>query len=169
LGHEQHEQTSLRIVINTPAELVLIHRPRVLPLLLATFVVAVTARAIAQIESMTISDLIGTVLGVSTGGIFFFLVSRRGEFRFDAASGELHWERWDFMSRVNGTTKLASIEGVDIETNRHGEGEADRVVLLTKEGRIPLTWHYSGIDPHRQTVEAIRIWMHEHGFGEPVA
>jgi hypothetical protein len=161
------EEHIMRVVVNTPAELVASHRPRLLPALLGTLVVAVAARAVMQYESMATAEIVGTVLGVATAAVIVGLVSRSSEFRFDAVSGELRWKRWGFLSRSHGTIALESIERVIIGTNHDGEGEADRVVLITKQGRLPLTWHYSSIEPHEQTAQAIRLWLREHGISEP--
>ena len=159
----------MRVMVNTPAELIARHRPRVLPLLFSFIVVALVVRVVVRYESMTGADIAGTVLGVATGAIIVVLVSRSSEFRFDAVSGELRWKRWGFVSRSHGTVVLESIAGVTIETNRHGEGEAERVVLLTKHGRLPLTWHYSAVEPHEKTIHAIRLWLRDHGVGDPAA
>ncbi len=44
------------------------------------------------------------------------------------------------------------------------EGQSCRVVLATRHGRVPLTWHYSTIEPHTDIARAICRWLRLHGI-----
>lgn len=153
----------MRVVENTTAELVARHRPRFLPWLPVALAVALAVRAIRHFESLDASDLLGTALGIATAAAIAILMRRRSEFRFDAGTRQVNWVTEHFRSRTTGSASLDDITAVCIETNRSGEGAGDRVVLVTAAERIPLTWHFSGIEPHRETAQAIRTWLRDHG------
>ena len=157
----------MKVTINTQSELVFRHRPRILPLLLGLLVLAVVVQAFLEFETMSGKDLIGTVLGVSVCTVIVGLASRQSEFHFDTARGDLRWAQWGPFWRSQGVLRLEEIGGVTIETNRYGAGECNRVVLLTRQGRLPLTWHYSSFEPHSKIAEAIRLWLNDRGFGKP--
>lgn len=153
----------MRVVENTPAELVARHRPRLLPWLPVALAVALAVRAVRHFESLDASDLVGTALGIATAAAIAFLMARRSEFRFDAETRRVNWVVEHFRSRVTGSASLDDITAVCIETNSGGDTSGDRVVLVTEAERVPLTWHFSGIEPHRETARAIRTWLRDHG------
>jgi hypothetical protein len=160
----------VRVVVNTPAELVARHRPRLLPWLPAALALALALRAIRHFDSLDASDLVGTALGIVTALAIAILMGRRSEFRFDADTRQLTWMREQIRSRATGSTAIDDIIAVSIETNQSGDSTGDRVVLVTDAERLPLTWHYSGIEPHRETAQAIRVWLRDHGVrlqGDP--
>jgi len=125
--------------------------------------VALAFRAVRHFDSLDASDLVGTALGIATAAAIAILMGRRSEFRFDAGTRQVNWVTEHFRSRVTGSAALDDITAVCIETNSHGDGSADRVVLVTAAERLPLTWHFSGIEPHRETARAIRTWLRDHG------
>lgn len=81
----------MRVVVNTPAELVARHRPRLLPWLPGALAVALALRAIRHFESLDASDLVGTALGIATAVTIAILMGRRSEFRFDAGTRRVNW------------------------------------------------------------------------------
>ena len=154
----------MRVVVETPEELIIRHRPWVLPLLLAALVLGLLLRTLANYSSTGTSDLVGTALGVVTGTMILALVARRSEFRCDARLRQLQWKQRGLLSSSGGILPLEDICGLSMETDNHRDGPADRVVLLTTRGRLPLTPHYSGMEPHRQTRRAIRGWLCAQGL-----
>ena len=154
----------MKVVVNTPAELIARHRPVVLPLVVGLLTLATAVQATSRYGSLAVGDAVGYVLGLATGVVIFVLVSGGSEVRFDAASGEVGWRRRVFLSTMQGKTPLASITGVAVVTDRHSDAGAQRVVVSTSDGPLPLTWHYSGIEPHEETAKAVRVWLKEHGY-----
>lgn len=157
----------VRVIVNTPATLVARHRARVLPGLLATFPVYVAYRALVTHDALSAGGIIGHVLGVATGVVIVALAARESEFRFDATTATLYWRTRGWRHRSHGAVRLADIQAVTIETNDTGDGPAQRVALITTAGRVPLTSHYSSVEPHEDTARTINRWLLDHGFVRP--
>lgn len=155
----------MRVIVNTPATLVARHRARVLPALLATFFAYVAYHALTEHDSLSTGRLVGHVLSVAMGVVIIALVARESEFRFDAATATVYWQRRGWRDRSRGAVRLADIQVATIETNDTGDGPAQRVALVTTAGRLPLTSHYSSVEPHEETARAINLWLCQHGFG----
>jgi hypothetical protein len=93
------------------------------------------------------------------------MMSTRTEFRFDAKSRKLKWhERLPFVE-ASGVIAFSELTGVSVQSLDDSDGVSYRVVLHIRTGDIPLTRHYSTVEPHEETARRIGVWMRAHDVG----
>jgi hypothetical protein len=92
-----------------------------------------------------------------------YLFATRSEFRFDATARKVHWyERRPFSSAA-GTLGFDALTGISVQRDNGVDGAVYRVVLHASDADLPLTRHYSNVEPHAETAQRITDWLHGHG------
>ncbi len=92
-------------------------------------------------------QLIGAVLSAVVFGIGAAVCYENNLFRFDLVRRELVWRTGRLWRRRQGTVPFADIESVAIERGpsiRASSSSTHRLVLVTKDGKIPLSSAYLG-------------------------
>src|SRR5439155_18756770 len=152
----------MRIIKDNPARLAIVHRPRILPAFFLGCALVLGVSLLVWFGELRLHKQIGIMSGIFLCALASALTATQSECRFDALSGQVSWIHRGVLSRSSGELPLQAIEGVRVETDRDAEGQSCRVVLATRHGRVPLTWHYSTIEPHMDIARAICRWLRLH-------
>lgn len=101
------------------------------------------------------------LIGASITCLLFFLLSETSEFVFDAATRRLTWSRRVGPRRSSGIVPFDHIEQVVIRTALGSDAVApsQRIVMLTRNGELPLTASYSPSDEHQANAERLRSFL----------
>ena len=90
-------------------------------------------------------QLVGGALSVPIFGLGAILCYENNSFTFDLAGRQLVWSKWRLLRPEGGTMPLADIESVVVERCRASRSSSShRMVLVTKQGKIPLSNAYLG-------------------------
>ena len=157
----------MRIIKDNPARLAIVHRPRILPAFFLGCALVLGVSLLVWFGELRLHKQIGIMSGIFLCALASALTATQSECRFDARSGQVSWIYRGVFARSSGELPLQAIEGVGVETDRDAEGQSYRVVLETRHGRVPLTWHYSTIEPHTDIARAICRWLRLHGIEVP--
>ncbi len=149
----------MKVASNTPDQLVLEHRPRILPSVVGLLTLGVAIDAWWTRASLDAGDWTGLALGLAVGGFITYLVALPSRVVFSAAKREVCWEHHGWPGKASGCCPFDELEGVQAVVDPDTEGHGERVVLLTQRGRVPLTRHYSGTDPSADLAATIRAWL----------
>ena len=101
----------------------------------------------------------GGLLGLAVCGTGLIATCTWTVFRFDAVSGTLKWRRRGLFSLTQGELPLAEIVSVRVGSWWDTDGKMHRVVLLLRDGSLPMTAHFSGTDNSERMAESIRQWL----------
>lgn len=151
----------MRIASNTTTELVLEHRPIVLPALGAALCAAVVFQTLQSAASLSASEWAGASAGILVGGFITYLMALPSRVVFDSSRREIRLRHSGWPGRGENRCAFDDVTGVEVQED--SSIGAKRVVLLTSRGPIPLTRHFSGIEPHRKTASTIQKWLRGHG------
>lgn len=101
------------------------------------------------------------LIGASITCLLFLLLSETSDFIFDAGTGRLSWTRRVGLVRRAGTVPFEAIEHVVIRTALGSDSVApsQRIVLLTRNGELPLTASYSPSDAHAENAERLLAFL----------
>lgn len=101
------------------------------------------------------------LIGASITCLLFFLLSETSDFVFDAATRRLTWTRRVGPRRRTGIVPFEEIEQVVVRTALGSDAVApsQRIVLLTRNGELPLTASYSPSDEHAENAERLRTFL----------
>jgi hypothetical protein len=146
--------------------LVLEHRPLVVPAIAAAVVIGVIIQTVEAAPTLGLGEWVAAGMGILAGSFISYLSALRTQIVFDAARGDVRWQHFGWPGRVRGSCPLAEVTGVQV---LGGSSGAERVVLSTSSGVIPLTRHFVGIDPHEQNAAAVREWLSHWPPDPPVA
>jgi hypothetical protein len=132
----------------------------VVPGLAAALVIGVAVQALGSASSLAIGEWVATSAGVLVGSCIAYLSALPSHVVFDAARDEVRWQHRGWPGQLRGSCLLADMKGVrvDADTSR-----AERLVLVTSAGVVPLTRHFSGIEPHAANAAAVKEWLELHG------
>lgn len=151
---------SMKVAKHSPELLVLQHRPVWLPAFFGAACFFIGYKFVADFNEMTTWELVGACMAGLAFGLFTMLSSIRTTVSFDAQRGEVSWCHQGVFSGDEGRVELNAIQSVILERQPLSRGTGSyRVVLLTSNGAIPLTPHYSGVEPHEENATAIRDWL----------
>jgi hypothetical protein len=153
----------MRVVSSTPASLVLAHRPVVVPAIAAALVVGVIYETAGDAPTLGAGQWAAAGMGILVGCFISYLSALRTRIVFDAARGEVRWKHSGWPGRGLGSCPLAEVAGVEVISSPG----AERLALSTSEGLVPLTRHFSGIEPHQKNALAIREWLSQYEAGHP--
>ena len=109
------------------------------------------------------------LIGASATCLLFMLVSETSDFVFDAGTRRLTWTRRVGAVRRSGMVPFEEIEHVVVRTALGSDSVAPsrRIVLLTRNGELPLTAGYSPSDAHTENAERLRTFLGR-AQGEPL-
>lgn len=101
------------------------------------------------------------LIGASITCLLFLLLSETSDFIFDAGTGRLSWTRRVGLVRRAGTVPFEDIEHVVIRAALGSDSVApsQRIVLLTRNGELPLTASYSPSDAHAENAERLLAFL----------
>lgn len=101
------------------------------------------------------------LIGASVTCLLFALLSETSDFVFDAGLRRLMWFRRVGLRRRSGTVPFEEIEQVVVRTALGSDAVApsQRVVLLTRDGELPLTASYFPGDEHAANAEKLRVFL----------
>ena len=101
------------------------------------------------------------LIGASITCLLFMLVSEKSDFVFDARTRRLTWTRRVGFIRRSGQVPFEWIEHVVIRTALGSDSVAPsrRIVLLTRNGELPLSASYSPSDAYEADAEALRTFL----------
>jgi hypothetical protein len=154
----------LRITSESEAELVLEHNPVLPPATVALLAIAVLAGALRAPASVSAAGWVGTVLGASVAMVIAYLMALPSRVAFDAVAGEVSWSQAGWRGRDLGSCPLGDITGVDVTSRSPNDDGAQRLVLQTTHGPVPLTRDFWGFGRHEHTAVAIREWLGRNGL-----
>ncbi len=157
-------EVSLRIVSESESELVLEHKPRLLPAVAALLAVGVLADALRDPASVSAAGWVGTVLGSTVALVIAYQMASPSRVAFDAVRGEVSWSQAGFPGRNHGSCPLDGVTGVDVASRSPNDDGAQRLVLQTTTGPVPLTRDFWGFGRHEQTAAEIRDWLGRNGL-----
>ena len=150
------QEVALRVVSRTPSELVLVHRPLVVPLVAAAMVVGVAIETAGSARALSLGEWIAAGLGMLVGSFISYLSALRTRVVFDASSGHVHWQHFGWPGRARGGCSLSDVTGVEVLDDQSG---ASRLALSTTGGVVPLTRHFTGFERHAENAAAVREWL----------
>jgi len=153
----------LRIVSESESELVLEHKPIVLPAVAALLAIAVLAEALRAPASVSAAGWVATVLGSTVALVIAYRMALPSRVLFDAVRGEVSWSQTGFSGRDEGSCPLDGVTGVDVASRSPNDDGAQRLVLQTTNGPVPLTRDFWGFGRHEQTAASIREWLARNG------
>ena len=156
----------MRVVAESDRELILEHRPIVLPGLAGILVIAVVIQTVLSAATLDLESWIGACAGISVGGFVTYLMALPSQVAFDGKQREVRWHHRGWPGRGKGHCSLDTITGVQVLTETPNSGPA-RIGLMTTTGLMPLLRHYSGVEPHQQTAAIIRDWLRRQGLDIP--
>lgn len=151
-------------IVTTPSELILVHKPIVVPLIAAALVVGVIVQAVVAEKSLSLGEWIATGTGSLVGSFIAYLSALRTRIVFDASRGHVQWQHFGWPGRARGGCALADVMGVEVLKDLSG---ASRLALTTTEGVVPLTRHFIGFNRHIENAEAIRAWLSHYRSNAP--
>ena len=91
-----------------------------------------------------LGETYGPLLGAPIGGLGTWYFLRRIVIQFDRRIGLATWKRWSVAGTTGGAIPLSDIKDVVTEPLPGNHGTTYRVVLVTSDGRWPLTDYYVG-------------------------
>ena len=146
--------------------LVLAHRPLFVPAIAAALVIGVIIQTVDAAATLGLGEWAAAGMGILAGSFISYLSALPTRIVFDAARGEVRWQHFGWPGRVRGSCPLAEVTGVQVLSD---SSRAERLALSTAAGVVPLTRHFSGIDPHEQNAAAVREWLSRWRPDPPVA
>lgn len=152
----------MRVVSNSASKLVLEHKPFVIPIIIAIMVIAVVVDTLWSAKSLTIGQWIGAGAGVLVGALMTYITSLSSRTVFDAECGEVCWQHNRWPGGGSGCCSWENVTDVKEIQDTSSDGGGTRVALYTGEGLVPLTRHFSGTDPNKKNVDAIKKWLREY-------
>jgi hypothetical protein len=104
---------------------------------------------------------IGLAGASATCALFFLFGYETGAFRFDSRTRSLTWSKRHGPFKKSGSLPFDSIEDVVLQPGprRHGVYRNHRVVLITRDGDLPLMTAYEYDKMNRVIVEKIRTLL----------
>lgn len=101
------------------------------------------------------------LIGASITCLLFMLLSETSDFVFDACTRRLTWTRRIGLVRRSGVVPFGEIEHVVVRTALGSDAvtPSQRIVLLTRNGELPLTASYSPSDAHEENAERLRSYL----------
>lgn len=101
------------------------------------------------------------LIGASITCLLFFLLSETSMFVFDGGTRRLTWTRRVGPLHRSGMVPFEEIEQVVVRTALGSDAVApsQRIVLLTRNGELPLTASYSPSDEHAVNAERLRTFL----------
>lgn len=153
----------MRIEEESPARLVLVHRPWGLGLALAAAlaVVAATAWGLAQDGDIAGTLMIGA--GVPALALALHLMVRPARLVMDRAAGTVELTERTILGPRSRRAALADVRGAATERSREtfvaGDRRGSRAVILLGTGYLPLSGAYLGHRPASRAVAAINRWL----------
>jgi hypothetical protein len=154
----------LRVASESETELVLEHKPVVLPAMVALLAIVVLADALRAPASVSAADWVGTALGSTVAMVIAYLMALPSRVVFDAVTGEVSWSQAGWRGRAHGSCPLGDITGVDVASRSPNDDGAQRLVLQTAHGPVPLTRDFWGFGRQEQAAAAIREWLARNGL-----
>ena len=161
--HDEHTArvAKMRVVSESTHELALKHRPVFVPALAISLVVGVLVDELSSPTLPSGTEWIALGLGCSVGLLIAYLSSLRSEIVFDAMRREVRWHHIGWPGGERGTVSFDDLTDVLIVSAE--ERGAERIVLRTSRGTVPLTRGYFGFHSYGQTVSAIHEWLKRQG------
>lgn len=101
------------------------------------------------------------LIGAAATCLLFALLSETGDYVFDAQVKRLTWSRRFGLRRRNGSVPFADIEQVVVRTAVGSDSIApsQRVVVLTRNGELPLSAGFAPSDAHAGDAERLREFL----------
>jgi len=101
------------------------------------------------------------LIGAASTCLLFALFSETGDYVFDAQIRRLTWSRRIGLRHRSGSVSFADIEQVVVRTALGSDSMApsQRVVLLTRNGELPLSAGYTPGDAHAKDAERLREFL----------
>lgn len=101
------------------------------------------------------------LIGASITCLLFLLLSETSDFVFDAGIRRLTWARRIGPIRRSGMVPFEEIEQVVVRTSIGSDAVApsQRIVLLTRNGELPLTAGYCPSDEHAVNAGRLRTFL----------
>lgn len=101
------------------------------------------------------------LIGASITCLLFMLVSEKSDFVFESGTRRLTWTRRVGFLRRSGQVPFEEIEHVVVRTVLGSDSVApsQRIVLLTRQGELPLTAGYSPGDDYAENAERLRTFL----------
>lgn len=101
------------------------------------------------------------LIGASITCLLFMLMSEKSDFVFDAVTRRLTWTRRMGFVRRSGQVPFEEIEHVVIRTALGSDSAtpSQRIVLLTRNGELPLAASYSPSDEYAENAELLRTFL----------
>lgn len=101
------------------------------------------------------------LIGASITCLMFLLLSESSDFVFDAGTRCLTWTRRVGFVRRSGKVPFEEIEHVAVRTALGSDSVApsQRIVLLTRNGELPLSASYSPSDAYVEDAERLRTFL----------
>jgi hypothetical protein len=101
------------------------------------------------------------LIGATVTCLLFLLLSETSNFVFDAGTRRLTWTRRVGFVRRSGTVPFEEIEHVVVRTALGSDAVApsQRIVLLTRNGELPLSASYSPSDAYTEDAESLRRFL----------
>ena len=101
------------------------------------------------------------LIGASITCLLFLLLSETSNFVFDARTRRLTWDRRVGFLRRSGSIPFEEIEHVVIRTALGSDSVApsQRIVLLTRNGELPLSASFSPSDEYAANAEGLRTFL----------
>lgn len=101
------------------------------------------------------------LIGATVTCLLFALVSETGDFVFDASARRLTWRRRFGLRRRSGSLPFEAIEQVVVRTaiGSTATVPSRRVVLLTRDGELPLTASFGPGGDEEAQAERLRAFL----------
>lgn len=152
----------MRIEHRSPALLVVSHRPRLVPATMAALALIGVYVFCFERDRFVGGAEWWVPLGIAVCVAGVYLTSRGCEFRFDARIGALVWRRQEPFLTYGGRLDLSKVVHVETEPCNDSDRRAVRLVVLTDRGGIPMSYHFSTLEPLPEMAVEINAWLGRH-------
>ena len=155
----------MHVASESASELVLEHRPVVIPAVAMLLVANVLLQTLRAPTPPSGTEWAGVVLGSFVGLLIAYLSSLRTRVVFEARRREVHWHHIGWPGQTRGACSFDDVTGVEVVSSEGGG--AQRITLRTNQGAVPLMRGFFGFHRQHQTVTVIQEWLRRHGGDSP--
>lgn len=152
----------MRVREHTPERLVLTHRPTLLVVLLGGATLAMAVALPGRWTAYGRGEIIGALLTIALAAFATVVIATWSIVVFDRATRTMRWRHRGAFALPSGKSSIDRIRGVGLEDEPMPDvpdQPSRRIVIRMARGSVPLTRHFSGVEPNEATVAAIREWL----------
>ena len=155
----------MRIVRNTPEQLIFRSVPWVVAILLSVFLLAVISFGLKSLFEGNKTDAFWGLIAIPLFlSIFMVVFVRRDDLILDRSRNQIELRHSTFRGRTKVQHKLSHLAGAKLQSNRTSKGGMTYRIALVLDGGMdagthPVTPVYASGNGAKRGVEAINTWL----------